>query len=130
LQQPRGSQVSYLSARIIEASSPSCAIPKYRRYHRPIVSLPHFWCDGDAAISWNQPEAHDGKQESTVIIETAYCNWRQHLPTRLFVNALGLLLLVASSSAQTAIKREVVVGRATVQLNAAPQIAAAEIRPL
>jgi hypothetical protein len=65
-----------------------------------------------------------------VIIETAHFTWRVLLTTRLLANALGPLLLIGCGSAQTAIKREVVVGRATVQLNAAPQISAAEIRPL
>jgi hypothetical protein len=65
-----------------------------------------------------------------VIIGTVHFNWRLHLSTRLLANALGLLLVVASGSAQTAIKREGVVGRTTVEFEAAPQIVAGAICPL
>jgi hypothetical protein len=65
-----------------------------------------------------------------VIIETAHFTWRVLLTTRLLANALGPLLLVGCGSTQTAIKREVVVGRTTVEFEAARQIVAGAIRPL
>ena len=61
--------------------------------------------------------------------ETIQHNWRRFRVTGLVATASGLLLVAASSYAQTAKKEPTVSQLSTLQLDAVPQTAAAEIRP-
>jgi len=61
--------------------------------------------------------------------ETVQHNWRRFRVTKLAATAFGLLLVAASSHAQT-IKKEITMSPlSTLQLDAVPQAATAEIRP-
>jgi pimeloyl-ACP methyl ester carboxylesterase len=62
--------------------------------------------------------------------ETLQHNWRMLRATRLAATAFGLLLVAASSYAQSVLKKETTMSQlATLQLDAVPQTATAEIRP-
>jgi len=62
-------------------------------------------------------------------LEKVQHNWRMVRATRLAASIFGLLLVAASSYAQTVIKKETTVSQLdTLQLDAVPQTDTAEIR--
>jgi hypothetical protein len=62
--------------------------------------------------------------------ETELHKWHIFRVTRLVATSFGLLLVAASSYSQTVIKKETTVSQfSTLHLDAAPQMASAEIRP-
>jgi len=63
-------------------------------------------------------------------LEIVLHKWRKFRVTRLVATSFGLLLVAASSYSQTVIKKETIVSQLeTLQLDAVPQMATAEIRP-
>ena len=63
-------------------------------------------------------------------LETVQHKWRMFRVPRLVATSFGLLLVAASSYSQTVIKKETTVSQlSTLQLDAVPQTATAEIRP-